>query len=87
MEKSAFSYQQKQDSYRFEGDIKIGHTGTVGKIPLLLFLDYAAAFTSVSHSWMFLVLNAIGLPKGWLNLIECLYESNEAFSESPEGFV
>ena len=34
--RAAFGYQQKQDSYRFAGDITIGHTGTIGKIPLLL---------------------------------------------------
>ena len=56
-------------------------------IPILLLLDYAAAFASVAHEWIFMVLKSIKLPRGWFNLVRCLYDDNDAFSESPSGFV
>ncbi len=36
---------------------------------------------------MFLLLRAIGFPKGWLNVVESLYDGCEAYCESHEGFA
>ena len=85
--RAAFNFQKAYGGYKFDSDIQVGHSGTIGKIPLLLLLDFAAAFASVAHAWMFLVLQAIGFPKGWLNVVECLYDGCEAYGESLEGFV
>ena len=37
------------------------------KLPLLVFFDFAAAFPSISHTWLFLILRALNFPIGFIN--------------------
>ena len=71
--KAALEFQMKEDRYGFVGSIVVGRPGLVSKIPLLLLLGYATAFASVAHEWIFLILNAVKIPKGWLDLYCQLY--------------
>ena len=43
-----------------------------------ILLDFAAAFPSVSHRWLFAVLNHIGLPRGFIAFVAVIYCENEA---------
>ena len=51
----------------------------LGNIPIIAFFDYAAAFPSVAHAWLFAVLAALGVPTGLLNAISVLYRGNRGF--------
>ena len=85
---AAFEFQKEDPiSKNSFTDLVVKHPGRVNAIPLLLLLDYAAASASVAHSWMFMILEAIRILKGWLNLIESLYDGNEAFGDIPSGRV
>jgi len=61
--------------------IKSGHNAFnhPALIPILAFFDFAAAFPSVAHAWIRLVLVARGLPQGFINFILGLYSHNLAF--------
>ena len=54
-------------------------------LPILLFLDFAAAFPSLAHAWLFLVLRAINIPLGALRVIECMYKFAYAVVRLPSG--
>ena len=41
--------------------------------PLLAFFDFAAAFPSVAHEWLFAVLAARGCPDGFINVVRAMY--------------
>ena len=47
--------------------------------PALLFFDFCAAFPSVAHALIFLVLEAIGLPRGLTNYFKSLYADNNCY--------
>ena len=47
-------------------------------MPLLVFFDFAAAFPSVSHQWLFLTLDALQFPKGIIALVKNMYTRNSA---------
>ena len=46
---------------------------------IMRLFDFAAAFPSVAHMWIFLVLHVIGAPLGFMNVVECMYEDNAGF--------
>ena len=52
--------------------LNINDLDNLGNIPILGLFDYAAAFPSVAHAWMFAILIHLGMPKGLLNAIETL---------------
>ena len=60
-------------------DLAIAKEGLASFIPVVLLFDFAAAFPSVAHAWMFCVLKHIRIPKGLLVAIKLLYEDNQAF--------
>ena len=41
--------------------------------PLLALFDFAAAFPSVAHEWLFAVLAARGCPDGFINVVRAMY--------------
>ena len=47
-------------------------------MPLLVFFDFAAAFPSVSHQWLFLTLTALQFPTGIIALVKNMYTCNSA---------
>jgi hypothetical protein len=49
-------------------------------LPILCFWDYAAAFPSVSHVFMLLVLSLSQAPRGFINIVEGMYAHNAAFA-------
>ena len=51
-----------------------------GDLPCLAFFDYANAFGSVMHSWIFLVLSESGWPSGFINLIRGIYNICSAYT-------
>ena len=62
--------------------IHISSKGMVNSLPFLLLWDFASAFPSVAHAWLFCVLDAIKLWKGFVTGIRSLYIGNEAFGQS-----
>ena len=55
--------------------------GIIGKLPLLLLFDFAAAFPSVRHAWLVFIIMQIGMPRGLQKAIKRMYADNEAFYE------
>ena len=56
------------------------YKGNISDIPATMLYDLCNAFPTVLHKWMWLVLEAIKLPKVLLRIIKCLYMSIQAFS-------
>lgn len=54
--------------------------------PGCLFFDFAAAFPSVAHAWLFTVLEMMGLPKGFPKFMEALYSFCYTTS-CPDAFI
>jgi hypothetical protein len=79
----AFEYFADRTSLKL---IHIASMGMVAAIPILVLFDFAAAFPSVAHAWMFLVLRGIKLWGGYITGIEGLYTGNKAYGCSG-GFV
>ncbi len=48
-------------------------------LPALVFWDFAAAFASASHEWLFLALWALGAPDGFINLVKGIYYLSHSF--------
>ena len=57
------------------------------RIPILAFWDYAAAFPSVAHAWLFRALASAGAPDGLLSLARGMYNSNWVFLLRREGLL
>ena len=51
-------------------------------IPMLVLFDFAAAFPSISHEWLFLTLHAMQFPIGFINFIHMMYKDNHAYYNS-----
>ena len=66
--------------------IHISSKGLVNSLPFLLLWDFASAFPSVAHAWLFSVLEAIKLWRGFITGIRNLYAGNKAFGQSG-GFM
>ena len=49
-------------------------------LPILCFWDFAAAFPSVAHLFLMLVLSLSRAPQGFINIIEGMYAHNAAFT-------
>ena len=64
---------------RYRCNLSLARKGIVGLLPILVLFDFAAAFPSVSHNWLRAVLKALQVPRGIMNLLECLYNGSEAF--------
>ena len=56
------------------------------KLPIGALFDYAAAFPSVSHVWLRAILCKIGIPRGFVNAFNALYNGNEGYT-SIGGFI
>ena len=48
-------------------------------IAILAFFDFAAAFPSVAHTWLFAVLTASGAPEWFINYVSALYAGNVTY--------
>jgi len=48
-------------------------------LPLLVLFDFAAAFPSVAHAWLFLCLQAARLPQLIINYVLALYTANVGY--------
>ena len=59
----------------------ISMTHRTGSLPLMAFFDFAAAFPSVIHGWIELVVRSYGLPDGLANLIGVYYACNLACTQ------
>jgi len=71
----------------FNDSLKLTHRDLLNHMPLLLLFDYAAAFPSVSHAWIRLILQFIRLPSGLFAVVCALYHKNQAFLGTPDGIV
>ena len=85
--KQAFIAQRDLGNFKFADDINVKLTGLVNAIPILVLFDYASTFPSVAHEWMLLVLKAIRIPYGILNIVRARYADNDAFSDSSKVIV
>ena len=47
-------------------------------IPILVLFDFSAAFPSVSHTWLFLALEAMHFTPEFINMVKSLYTNNIA---------
>ena len=54
-------------------------TAMADKMPLAALFDYAAAFPSVAHAYLFAVLKAVRLPVGMRKTVAALYKNNDTF--------
>jgi hypothetical protein len=54
-------------------------------LPALLFWDFAAAFPSVGHGWIWEVLRVAKLPAGFVNVLRSLYKLNAAMVAGSGG--
>ena len=55
-------------------------TAPAAEMPLGLCFDFKAAFPSISHSFLFLVLRAIGVPRGLERFLSAMYRQNDAYA-------
>ena len=53
-------------------------TSSKSNLPYLAFFDFAAAFPSVAHEWIYMSLKATGIPSSYINIIQALYNKNAA---------
>ena len=56
-------------------------------LPVLVLFDFANAFPSVFHAWVFAVLNFVQAPLGFRNLVKGLYHNNVAYIKTESGFT
>ena len=49
-------------------------------LPLLLLFDFAAAFPSLAHAFIFVILEALEVPRGMLLFFRALYSSNRCYA-------
>ena len=49
-------------------------------LPLLLLFDFAAAFPSLAHAFIFVILKALEVPRGMLLFFRALYSSNRCYA-------
>ena len=56
--------------------------GIAAALPLMVLFDYAAAFPSVAHCWLFAVLKGIKIWSGFMRAIKRLYQGNEAYIDT-----
>jgi hypothetical protein len=52
----------------------------VAKHPALILFDFCAAFPSVAHALIFMILDALGLPEGLINYFKALYVDNACYA-------
>ena len=55
------------------------------QLAILAFFDFATAFPSVAHEWLFVVLEALGAPKWLINYISGLYSTNNTYYLTSSG--
>ena len=48
-------------------------------LPLIVLFDLKAAFPSVAHDWLFLILEHSGAPQSFLNFVRALYANVKVF--------
>ena len=49
-------------------------------LPLLLLFDFAVAFPSLAHAFIFIILEALEVPRGMLLFFRALYPNNRCFA-------
>ena len=76
----------KKGSPDFHDILATAERFDIGKVPAIVLLDFAAAFPSVAHAWMFAVINAIGMPIGFRNAIGKMYENVSFFTKTSLGY-
>ena len=57
------------------------------KIAILAFFDFAAAFPSVAHEWIFICLDAANAPDWLINYIRGLYSRNDTYHINSFGKI
>jgi hypothetical protein len=72
---------QKNHKLGFFADLSISKVGVLNTLPVLLLFDFAAAFPSVKHAWMFYLLETIRMPLGLKNAVKKLYEANQGYMD------
>ena len=81
----AFAYRRDFDIGGNEL-ITVPTVGIAATLPLLVLYDFASAFPSVAHAWLFCVLRAIRLWPGFYTAIHRLYQDNHTYA-SDGGFL
>ena len=80
-----FTYSGKcKNSPNFLEDVKLEKAGLLHRIHVMLLFDFAAAFPSVAHKWMFAVLGKIKIPRGLLKALWKMYGDNNAYIEGDQ---
>ena len=60
---------------------------TSSPLALLVLFDFAAAFPSLAHAYMFRTLKSAGLPPFLLNFFKALYKDNKVLVRIEDQFV
>ena len=63
----------------FDSVVASNESFCLGQVPVTVPFDFAAAFPSVVHAWLFIVIRYIKMPEGLQRLIKALYENNQAY--------
>ena len=84
---AAHLYSAGDDACKFSEILFSRPDIDIGNVPVTVLWDYVAAFPSVAHAWLFLVLEAIKLPAGLLNVVRALYDDGDAFAEDNGAFI
>ena len=59
----------------------------LASLPILVFFDFAAAFPSISHTWLFMTLEAMKFPAGFINLVKTMYTDNHAMYSDGTAYI
>ena len=62
-------------------------THDCGALPLMVFFDFAAAFPSVLHEWIQMIMQAYGLPDGLASLVDVFYACNFSYTKVQSDLV
>ena len=90
MQADSFNHQNQSDRKGWS-PCGVGHSGDGQdqniRLAIVAFFDFAAAFPSVAHEWIFIVFQAAGAPTCHINYISALYSNNNTYHMNSHGKV
>lgn len=57
------------------------------RLPALAFWDFAAAFPSIAHAWIWIAVRGANIPKGFIHVLKGIYFMNAAYGTNEGGFT
>ena len=56
-------------------------------LPCIALFDFAAAFPSIAHVWIWAAIGALGLPGGLVDLLKAVYHANVAYTRDGQDLI